>query len=209
MLTGFDCSAYPGDTTMQTLRKDFAFCGFYLAPAPSHQNAGWMVKLSTLRNMKYKFCPIFVGQQVIGPGSKMPSAAQGITDAKKTALLMSNAGFNHGSPVYLDLENGAPYPIAESQYVKAWVDEVRALGFEPGVYCSHVLQPTVSKENEALIWDFRVPTTSRTYQTLPMAYPPEIPEGVSIRQYRQNVVLRGTGLLVDLDQAHDASGLAS
>lgn len=207
MLTGFDCSAYPGDSTMQELRKDFAFCGFYLGPAPSHQNAGWMVKLSTLRNMKYKFAPIFVGQQTIGPGSKVPSGSNGIVDAKKTALLMSNAGFNHGSPVYLDLENGPPYTPLEAAYVEAWVEEVGALGFLPGVYASHLLTSKVPLG--ALHWDFKVPTTAKTYQPLPMDYPPEAPSNVKIRQFRQNVVLRGTGILVDLDQAHDASGLAS
>lgn len=206
MLTGFDCSAYPGDTTMQTLKKDFAFCGFYLAPAPSHGNMGWMHKLSTLRNMKYKLAPIFVGQQVIGPGSKAPSTAQGTIDAKKTAQLMSNAGFNHGSPVYLDLENGPPYPMLESQYATAWVDEVRALGYTPGVYASHLL---TAKLPHALVWDFKIPTTDRTFQTLPQGYPPELPSGINVRQYRQNVVLRGTGILVDLNQAPDATGLAS
>lgn len=207
MLVGFDTSAYPGDSTMNELRKDFSFCGFYLGPAPSHQNAGWMNKLSTLRNMKFKFAPIFVGQQTIGPGSKVPSNANGIADAKRTTQLMSNAGFNHGSPVYLDLENGPPYTSPEAIYVKAWVDEVRALGFVPGVYCSHLLTAQVAHTG-ALLWDFQIPTTARTYQKLPMDYPPEATVG-KIRQYRQNVVLRGTGILVDLDQAHDATGLAS
>jgi hypothetical protein len=207
MLTGFDCSAYPGDTTMQTLKKDFAFCGFYLAPAPSHGNTGWMNKLSTLRNMKYKFLPIFVGQQVIGPGSKQPSAANGIADAKKTAQLMLSAGFNHGSPVYLDLENGPPYTLLESQYTTAWVDEVAALGFIPGIYASHLLTPHLP--TKALIWDFKIPTTARTFMTLPMNYPPELPAGLAARQYLQNVVLRGTGILVDINQAPDATGLAS
>lgn len=207
MLVGFDCSAYPGDSTMNTLRKDFAFCGFYLAPAPSHGNAGWMNKLSTLRNIKYKFLPIFVGQQVTGPGSKAPSTAMGITDAKKTVQLMLNAGFNHGSPVYLDLENGPPYPQVEAAYVTAWADEVKALGFIPGVYCSHMLEADLPKG--VLIWDFKIPTTARTYMTLPANYPPQIPQGLAARQYQQNVVLRGTGILVDLDQAFDASGLAS
>lgn len=206
MLTGFDCSAYPGDTTMQTLKKDFAFCGFYLAPAPSHGNTGWMNKLSTLRNMKYKLAPIFVGQQVIGPGSKQPSQSNGIADAKKAAQLMSSAGFNHGSPVYLDLENGPPYTTLESQYVTAWVGEVLALGFTPGVYASHLL---TGKLPHALIWDFKIPTTDRTFMTPPINYPPELPAGISIRQYLQNVVLRGTGILVDMNQAPDASGLAS
>src|SRR6266566_10150723 len=42
MLRGFDTSAYPGDAVMTLLRPSFDFCGFYLAPAPSHNNASWM-----------------------------------------------------------------------------------------------------------------------------------------------------------------------
>lgn len=207
MLKGFDCSAYPGDSTMLTLRSYFQFCALYLGPAPSHQNTGWMNKLTTLRAMKYKFLPIFVGQQVTGPGSKKPSTAQGIIDAKLAARLMSNAGFNHGSPVYLDLENGPPYPQAESDYVTAWVHEVQALGFTPGVYCSHLLTSKLPKG--VLIWDFKVPTTERTFMSLPQNMPPELPAGLKARQYLQNVVLRGTGILVDMDQAPDETGLAS
>ena len=207
MLKGFDTSAYPGDRTMLVLKQYFDFCAFYLGPAPSHQDAGWMGKLPSLRSMKYKLLPIFVGQQVTGPGSKAPSASQGVIDAKRATWLMLGAGFNHGSPVYLDMENGPPYPATEAAYVSAWVDEVRALGFTPGVYCSHLLSAKLPKN--VLIWDFKVPTTDRTFMTLPQNTPPEIPPGLSARQYLQNVVLRGTGILVDMDSAPDASGLAS
>jgi hypothetical protein len=120
---------------------------------------------------------------------------------------MLNAGFNHGSPVYLDLENGPPYPAKESVYVNAWADEVRALGFIPGIYASHLL--TNMLPTGTLNWDFKIPTTARTFETLPAEYPPALPAGINIRQYRQNVVLRGTGILVDLNQAPDATGLAS
>jgi hypothetical protein len=207
MLRGFDTSAYPGNSTMQALRQFFDFTGVYLGPAPSHQNTGWMTEIPTLRQMGYRMLPVFVGQQVIGPGAKNPSVANGILDAKRAAQLMASAGFNHLAPVYLDLENGAPMPQLERDYVAAWVSEVRALGYAPGVYCSHVLS-TLVVPLKCLIWDFHVPTTDRTYQVLPQDAPPPLPAGLAARQYRQNVVLRGTGILVDLNQAPDASGLA-
>lgn len=207
MLKGFDTSAYPGDATMTKLKQDFDFCGFYLAPAPSHQNVGWMNKLETLRRLKYMLLPIFVGQEVTGPGSKTNTKAQGVEDAKKACRLMTNAGFNHGSPIYLDLENGAPMTAQQHDYVEAWIAEVTTLGFTPGVYCSHTLTARVSTF-KCLIWDFQVPTVSRTYQNVPVDAAQPIPAGLSARQYRQNIVLRGTGLLVDLDTAPNANGLA-
>jgi len=41
---GFDVSAFPGVSKMAKLKQNtnLEWCGFYLAPAPSHANTGWM-----------------------------------------------------------------------------------------------------------------------------------------------------------------------
>jgi hypothetical protein len=41
---GFNRSEYPGDSVLMALRAEahIAWTGFYLAPAPSHVNTGWM-----------------------------------------------------------------------------------------------------------------------------------------------------------------------
>ncbi len=208
MLKGFDSSAYPGSTTMEALKKYFDFCGFYLGAAPSHKDIGWMNALPTLRNLGYLTLPIFVGQQVVGPGAKKPSQANGVLDADRATQLMQRAGFLPDAPVYLDLENGAPMPPKEHDYAFAWIDRVRSNGFTPGVYCSHVLADQFDPK-KTRIWAFKVPTTTCTYCDVTDIPAPQvdIPNAVA-RQYRQNIMLRPAGLLVDLDAAYDDTGLA-
>src|ERR1043165_1953648 len=98
---GFDRSEYPGDDVMRLLRTtaQIDFTGFYLAPAPSHPNAGWMSKRAFLAGLGFGFAPIYVGQQQPGapghsnPGSHVITAAQGTIDGKNATVLMTHAGF--------------------------------------------------------------------------------------------------------------------
>jgi hypothetical protein len=41
---GFDSLLYPGDDTMQWIKSNtnFSYVGFYLAPAPSRPDSGWI-----------------------------------------------------------------------------------------------------------------------------------------------------------------------
>jgi hypothetical protein len=41
---GFDCLAYPGTDEMTWLKANtnLGWCGFYLAPAPSHSDSSWI-----------------------------------------------------------------------------------------------------------------------------------------------------------------------
>lgn len=204
MKLGFDISTAPSPTQLATLRQHFDFCGCYLAPSPSHQDKSWMVAgIANARAIGFKFLPIYVGQQVIGPGSHHDTAEQGKTDAVEASARMHDAGFALKSPVYLDLENGAPFPPAEGAYAFAWLEGVRAAGFTPGVYCSHVLashfDPTKYR-----VWAFQVPTTSLTMQSFLPPQPPVSGLGGYIaKQYRQNVMLSGIHMTVDLDIADD------
>jgi hypothetical protein len=207
MLLGFDISTAPSPVQLTQLREHFDFCGCYLAPAPSHQDRSWMVAgIANARHLGFRFLPIFVGQQVVGPGSHNDTAAQGQQDAFKAAQLMHAAGFALNAPVYLDLENGAPFPPAESAYAFAWIEHIRGLGFTPGVYCSHVLAPHFNPD-KSRVWAFQVPTTALTKQAkLPPPAPASL-NGHSAMQYRQNVMLDGISLTVDLDAA-DSLALA-
>lgn len=203
MLLGFDVSSPPSPMQLVELRKHFDFCGCYLGPAPSHGDRGWMIAgISNARHVGFKFLPIFVGQQVIGPGSHNDTIAQGDADAAAAAHLMSMAGFAPTSPVYLDLENGAPFPPAEGAYTMAWISTVRSFGFTPGVYCSHVLADHFDQATTR-VWSFDVPTTALTRQgTMPPPAPVSLGAGLAL-QYRQNVQLAGLDLTVDLDAADD------
>lgn len=210
MLKGFDISAFPGVPLMKSMRNYFDFTGFYLGGAPSHPDLSWMQRKSDLRAMGFMFMPIYVGQQILGPGSHNDSPDQGAKDGVQACDLMAQAGFAKGSPCYLDLENGAPFPPAEGNYANAWLDAVSAGAYRPGVYCSHVLAPHFNPDH-TLVWAFEVPTTRRMATTLPMntswAPPRVIPwHGI---QYRQNVYLPQLKLTVDLDATPNDTSLAN
>lgn len=201
MLIGFDVSTAPSPVQLTQLRRTFDFCGAYLAPAPSHQDRSWMVAgIANARHLGFRFLPIFVGQQIVGPGSHNDTKLHGDIDATTAAARMHDAGFALGSPVYLDLENGAPFPPAEAVYTFAWIEGIRAAGFTPGVYCSHVLAGHFHPDTTR-VWAFQVPTTAMTRQ---LELPPPAPaslNGHAAMQYRQNVALAGINLTVDFDVA--------
>lgn len=208
---GFDCSGYPGDDVIRYLKRmtNFAWCGFYLGPAPSHPDAGWMTKRSFLKSLGLGLAPIYVGQQTIGPGSRNPDTSHGYQDGTGATKLMQQAGFPQNSAVYLDLENGLPFPSAQQAYVAAWVDQVEHNGYVAGVYCSHTFAAAVHQiVPSALIWSFKVDTTSPHPVPGPL-YPDIHPAGCGYAgaymwQLGQSCQIAAAGapggrLLVDLD----------
>ena len=160
---GFDRSDYPGKAAMDWLKANtnLKWCGFYLAPAPSHGPTSWM-DADDADFDGWGFAPIYVGRQITGPGARLTDGlGQGASDGKNACDLMATAGFDKGCVVFLDLENGPPMPTIQREYVGAWCDAVTAAGFVPGVYCSflfaaqvHALRPA------AKIWVYHVRTVS-------------------------------------------------
>ena len=158
---GFDRLAYPGDTFMKTLydETNLCWCGFYLAPAPSQGNTSWMSKRDYLQQMGWGFAPVYVGQQVAGPGSKIVTAAQGKLDAQDAARLASAAGFEKASILFLDIEQGPPAQKATLEYYDAWVSELEDhTNYSPGVYCSfsQVAQALHDKNSLPHFWVFQI-----------------------------------------------------
>lgn len=212
---GFDISAFPGASKMALIKQNtnLVWCAFYLAPSPSHNDDGWMDQRAALVGQGWAVVPIYVGQQVIPPGSQHPSAAQGTTDGQETISLLGDAGFPGGTCVYLDLENGPPLPQKLSDYVGAWVDAVAAGGFKPGVYCSHTFAAQVhTLRPAARIWAFKV-TTNDPHPVAGPPFPTPDPSGsgfpsADIFQFQQNcqITVPGVGTLtVDLDSALTAN----
>jgi hypothetical protein len=172
---GFDAKLYPGSDVLGWLSQNtnLEWCGYYLAPTPSHQDRSWMGKLAGLQADGWGVAPVFVGEQVIPPGSLHPSAAKGAQDGADAASLMTSEGFAPGAAVYLDLENGEPFPQSLQEYTQAWCQAVENAGFQPGVYCSHNLAAQVHVLYPcARVWAFKVPTTEPT----PVAHPFQTPD---------------------------------
>jgi hypothetical protein len=116
-----------------------------------------MPAIPVLKSMGWGLVPVYVGQQVIGPGSHTVTAAQGVTDAQDAANLASSAGLDAGSVLYLDVENGAMMPNNQVDYVTSWVNEVSTnTSFSPGVYCSSVqtAQQVTNNVGAIPIWGF-------------------------------------------------------
>ncbi|HKF72862.1 MAG TPA: glycoside hydrolase domain-containing protein [Stellaceae bacterium] len=160
---GFDAADYPGDGVMAWLKAhtNLVWCGYYLGPAPSHGDTSWMGTRAAITALGMGIAPIYVGQQVTGPGSKSPSLAQGTTDGGEAADLMTSEAFTPGSCVYLDLENGPPLTQPLRDYVAGWYDAVSARGFQPGVYCSHAFADQIHQlRSGARIWAFKVSTVT-------------------------------------------------
>lgn len=210
---GFDSSGYPGDAEMAELKHDtnFAWCGFYLGPAPSHPDTGWMARRATLVKQGWGLAPIYVGQQVTGPGSHVVTAAQGTKDGADAVQLMLRAGFPSGSFVYLDLENGIPFSAVQQAYVATWVDAVMAGGFGAGVYCSFQFAVQVAKlRPKAKIWVFHVRTVS-PHAVGGAQFPTPDPStsgfsGASVWQHDDSaeITIGGKTELVDLDSSDTA-----
>lgn len=212
---GFDRSEYPGDDVMRLLRTvaQIDFTGFYLAPAPSHANKGWMEKHAFLKGLGFGFAPVYVGQQQPGtpghpnPGSHIITAARGTIDGKNATELATKAGFPGASVLYLDIETGDhPVPGAISYY-RAWVNAVIANGFSPGVYCSHVVATAyINADHRAIPWVFQLAALGGNFTPpLPRKDPSHSSfSGAKVLQHAQKAKLTvGNTVIqpVDLDTA--------
>jgi hypothetical protein len=160
---GLDTYAFPGAAALAWLKanSNLAWCGYYLAPAPSHQETSWMGRRAAMAGAGWGLAPTYLGQQLAGPGRHDVSGAQGAIDGRGAAALMAGEGFPAGSYVYLDLEDGAPLQSPRTDYVTAWAAAVRAAGYEPGVYCAHTIGEDVhAVVPRARIWACRVTTSA-------------------------------------------------
>jgi hypothetical protein len=141
LYAGLHRNRYPGDDLMRHLREhsNLHWTGFYLAPAPAHQkDTSWMDRLPVLREMGWGLAPIYVGQQRSTRLAHALTEEQGCIDAEHAAVLAASAGFESGSVIFLDIEQGPPLAPEMMTYYAAWVETLCAnTNFTPGVYCSY------------------------------------------------------------------------
>ena len=84
---GMDRCDYPGSKPMSWLKKNtnLVWSGFYLGKSPSHCGTSWMKARAELVEQGWGLAPIYVGQQVTGPGSRTVTAEQGAMTARMLA----------------------------------------------------------------------------------------------------------------------------
>lgn len=210
---GIDCCEFLGAAEMAWLKANtnLLWTGYYLAPAPSHSSTSWMGQRAALQAAGWGIAPVYVGQQINGPGRHIVNGSQGAADGADAANLMTAEGFVAGACVYLDLEDGPPFVTPRTDYVLNWVQAVTAQGFQAGVYCSHAFAVDVHTLCPAArIWAYKVGTTQ------PHPFPgtnfPDLPpagcgyDGAYVWQLGQNCKLSlpaapTTAPLVDLNSA--------
>jgi Domain of unknown function (DUF1906) len=158
---GLDLEDYPGNYAMSWLshNTDLRWTGFYLSPAPAENNTSWMINYRQLKDLGWGFAPIFAGQQEPGiPGSHILTAKQGIFDAQLAVKLADQAGFPHGSVIFLDIQTTGDFlSPAFIDYYRAWIKEIFDNNFEPGVYCYFKIADQIhSIDWRVLFWVFNL-----------------------------------------------------
>ena len=144
---GMDRNDYPGDANMQTLRKTFAFTGYWLNNPPGADQNSWKGKRASLQAMGYGFLILFNGREYKDLKASGDAAAVGTRDAAAAVQAANAEAFPKGAIIFLDQEQGGRMLPQQRAYIHAWVDGVAKGGYRAGVYCSGIAfheSPTIS-----------------------------------------------------------------
>ena len=135
----------------------------------------------------YGTIPLYVGQQITGPGSHIVTPEQGVADGQDMVAVMSRAGYPFGSRGFNDLENGAPMPSNQQGYAQGMGGKVVDLGWlYYGLYASHSFADVAAHVVPgASIWTFKVPTTNKTTAVLPV---PDFPDDMAGSGYLEAMI---------------------
>ena len=130
---GFDRNEYPGDAALPVLRKSFSFSGYWLTPPPRERQNTWTGKRKALQEQGFGYLLLARGRTV-----HFGATERGIADAREAGRNAKQEGFEAGSVVFLDIEEGGRLSPQFHSYLRSWADELVRLQFRPGVYCSGI-----------------------------------------------------------------------
>ena len=137
---GFDANDYPGDALLPTLRKQFAFTGYWLNNPPGATHNPWMGKRNILVSNGFGFLLVFNGRldaQILRSKKLGRSpAALGKQDAGVAVAAANREGFPTGAIIFLDQEEGGRLLPEQMEYLLSWTETVAASDYRPGVYAS-------------------------------------------------------------------------
>jgi len=137
---GFDRNEYPGDETMEAMKKQFAFVGYWLTVPPGAMFNQWVGKRVVLRQQGWGFLLLANGklEAEIAKAQKagMAPADLGRKDAAAAVAAAKNEGFPAGAIVFLDQEEGGRLTDVQAAYLLAWTEAVAGSAYKPGVYAS-------------------------------------------------------------------------
>jgi hypothetical protein len=133
---GFDRDIYPGDDAFTTLRKTFAFTGYWLGPPPREKTTTWIAKRDFLRHLGFGFLVLYRGRDSREFKRASDGPAKGLLDAQAAASAAKKEGFPEHTIIFLDVEEGGRLSSAYHAYLHAWNDALARNGYRAGVYCS-------------------------------------------------------------------------
>ena len=135
---GMDRNDYPGDANMRTLRKTFAFTGYWLNNPPGANANSWTGKREALQQMGYGFLLLFNGREYKELKASGNAAGVGARDAEAATRTAQKEGFPRKAIIFLDQEQGGRMLPEQRAYIHAFVDGLKRAGYRAGVYCSGI-----------------------------------------------------------------------
>jgi hypothetical protein len=133
-----DRNDYPGDVNMQTLKKTFAFTGYWLNNPPGANTNSWAGKRDALEKMGYGFLLLFNGREYKDLKASGNAARLGTKDAEAASRAAQKEGFRRRAIIFLDQEQGGRMLPEQRAYIHAFVDGLKSAGYRAGVYCSGI-----------------------------------------------------------------------
>jgi hypothetical protein len=137
---GFDANDYPGDALLPTLRKQFAFTGYWLTNPPGADHNPWVGKRDILLRNNFGFLVVANGRldaEILkSQKSHKPAAALAREDAAAAVAAGKREGFPPQTILFLDQEEGGRMLPEQADYLLAWTEAVAASAYRPGVYAS-------------------------------------------------------------------------
>ncbi len=135
---GFDRNIYPGDDAMKSLRRDFAFTGYYLSPPPGEKANTWAGKREFVRSLGFGFLALYRARQERDLKDAKTAASLGEADAHATAETAKREGFPENTIIFLDIEEGGRLSPAYHAYIQRWLWTLTHIGYQGGFYCSGI-----------------------------------------------------------------------
>ena len=137
---GFDRNDYPGDAAMASMRKVFAFTGYWLNNPPGEHANSWAGKRGVLRGQGWGFLVLANGRldAEIVKAQKSGTAPAGLAkkDAADAIAAAKREGFPAGTILFLDQEEGGRLLDEQAGYLLGWTEAVAGSGYRAGVYAS-------------------------------------------------------------------------
>ena len=132
---GFDRNDYPGDASLEALRKTF-----WLNNPPGESTNTWTGKRPLLLQHRFGFLVLFNGRMEAALKGQDASAL-GTADGKAAVAAARKEGFPRNVLIFLDQEEGGRLLPEQSAYIFAWAAAVHTAGDRAGVYCSGIDVP--------------------------------------------------------------------